>query len=667
MSSKSRSRAAHPQRQAPDPTLAWVLSPGFDGEALRTIRVEAIRTGAGAPQIIDSFAFTGHACVQETMGRLEAAPPSRVVVMLPGTAVICRTLVLPSGSTDQLEMALRLQIENLLLGGSARWRTEGALLSTTDPDAPRRALVVEWPAKQGAPSGLEPIMGAAPTTFAPSIAALATLVTGAIGLGASESLAIDLDRAAGSIAIAFTDGIHSAFRVVREDGSDKLEWCAAVVRALHETLVLADLSDAQASAVCARVHAALAVRCDGFIAPLAGGLDSFRALVKGAPNNDDWWAHNGTAAGAVAALGQPTARLCELRAEEEAENPGIVRRAFGAAAKPRVAVRLAAAALLIIAFVPPALAGARLLYLGWLLPEPQAYARILDRDDEQGSMYRDYERYAWPITKLLGDVASTIPVGIELETITIGQGAPLTVTGNAKPVGANANAAEAILRMEEQMRGSGVFDRVEKSWDAPNANGIVKFDLTAAIVKPSLVPNYSDEQDFAKRTLRERKYGPLTADDGGASVEDGATTDAGEDSEPPSAGVAARDSEVSAAAAAAEPAAPAGGVATATPSAGGVGKAASTADEARARRRPSTTSGSGSGDIARRGRPGAEAAPPAVPEPLTDQQIAAMTQAEAREAAGRVSTARGLSGLDEATEARLKAEFYKLLDRARTP
>ena len=42
-----------------------------------------------------------------------------------------------------------------------------------------------------------------------------------------------------------------------------------------------------------------------------------------------------------------------------------------------------------------------------------------------------------------------------------------------------------------------------------------------------------------------------------------------------------------------------------------------------------------------------------------------MTQAEARETLGRVSKARGSPGIDPAVEARLREEFYLLLEQAK--
>lgn len=55
-----------------------------------------------------------------------------------------------------------------------------------------------------------------------------------------------------------------------------------------------------------------------------------------------------------------------------------------------------------------------------------------------------------------------------------------------------------------------------------------------------------------------------------------------------------------------------------------------------------------------------------IPQPLTDEQIAAMTRAEANEALGRVSRARSLKNLDIDTERRLRDEFYKLINRQNT-
>ncbi len=641
-------------RQAADPNLLWIVGPRVRHDRIDSICILAVRTGEGTPEIIETVDLDGPDCMAKAVAKYEAAPAARTILSLPGSDVICRLLSMPAGTPDQLEMALRLQIENLLIGGSARWRTEGALLPLVDPEAPRPALVVEWPANRNPEAALAPLLSLGRVAFAPEAVGLTALVSGAIGMGKPESLALDLDRERGCISLAYSNGVKTAVRVVREDGSDAEAWRRAALGAVHETLLLADLPEPETAAAMARVEAALPESGNGFISPLAKGSEMARALVRGAPADDAWWSAHAALAGLAAALSGPLGKLCGLQANETAEDPGFVKRLLNAGSKPRSAVRAAVAALLLIALLPPALAGARLLYLQWLLPEPESFARILDRDDTQVAMYRDYERYAWPMTKLLGDVASTTPEGIELKTIVLSQGTTIAMNGSAKPRGSGGGATDAILQMEQQMRSSGVFDRVEKTWDPPNANGVIEFALSAAIIKPSLVPNYPDDQDFAKRTLRDRRYGVSTEAE---TNQPAPTVDpnsiAEESSEAPT-----ETSVLTPTAAETAAGGPASGAAPAAPVA---------AADPRSKRRPPSSSGASSGDIARRGRPGAEDPPPSVPEPLTDEQITAMTQTEAREAATRVSTARGLSGLDEATEARLKAEFYKLLERARKP
>lgn len=681
MRRKGKPTSAAATKLALDPAVTALLWPIVRNGEIGECRLACVRVGSGSREIVGHCSFSGPSALAEASGWIAAQTAAMTVIMLPGSEVICRTIAMPTGSKEQLEMALRLQIENLLLGGSARWRTDGAILPATSADSARTALVVEWPNSHKVPPALDDFIKSGATGFAPPIAGLVPLTTGALAMGARESLAIFLERSEGSISIAYSDGIKGALRIVREDGSDHEAWRASVVRATCETLILADFSESAVDGVRAALEAALDTSDDGLLAPLAGGFDSFHALLPGTPTDEEWWRTSGVLAGMALAVRSSLDRLCSLQAYEKVTRPGFFPHLLQLASTRKFAIRAAIAALVLLALFPPAASGARLLYLMWLLPEPEAFARVLDRSDQQGAMYLDYEKYAWPMTKLLGDVASTTPEGIELETISIAQGGPVSISGNAKPRGDSASASEAILTMESQMRESGVFDRVEKSWDAPNANGVIKFDLTAAIVKPSLVPNYPEAQDFAKLTLRDRKYGPADSDaattpttqpsaavtnDGAAGVVAAARVGAGEGTTAPGAVPAAPANQGSGAATLAAPST-ASGSAGSAPGASGESAVAVADPAGDGRRRPVRGASSSAPDIARRGRPGAEPAAPVVPEPLSDEQIEAMSQAEAREAAGRVSSARGMAGIDEATEQRLKAEFYKLLARARRP
>jgi hypothetical protein len=54
-----------------------------------------------------------------------------------------------------------------------------------------------------------------------------------------------------------------------------------------------------------------------------------------------------------------------------------------------------------------------------------------------------------------------------------------------------------------------------------------------------------------------------------------------------------------------------------------------------------------------------------IPEPLTDEQIAAMTKSQALEAVSKVSQARNSGAVDDDTKKRLKSEFDKLMAKIR--
>ncbi len=649
-----------------DPSRVAILSVSSSEGNLVNCDAVLARIADGRTEILDSESFVGISGMEDARSWIEQNLAARTVVMLAGSDVICRTLKLPPASTEQLEMALRLQIENILLGGAARWRTNSALLPTADPDHDRIGLVVDWPVSNAGPFLPSSFKDQLEVIYAPPIAALVAFVTGAILQGNRESLAVHLERATGAISIAYSDGIHSAFRTLREDGSDESEWRASVIRSTSETLMLADIPEQSIQPALDALNAVLIDQTDGLIAPLAGGFPSFRTLAESSSTDDLWWQRNGILIGTAVALSGPLARIASLKENIAVQHKEFLAKIVAAASTPKIAIRIAIAALLLIAIAPPALSGIRLLYLQWALPDAPAFERTLIRTDKQNVMYRDYEKIAWPMGKLLSDLASSTPEGIELESIALTQGSPMTVQGNAKPQG-GSTAAEAILLMERQLRESRVFDRIEKNWDAPNANGVLKFTISATVANPLLVPNYPETQDFAARTLRDRRYGPAVTDakavglgmsDEATSVPTNSNNSDNDEQSPPDV-VSVAKAEAS------TPTEPKG---SADPESGaekGDARAAGNPSDSRSLQRRSSSAGTAAPDAVRRGRGGSGDDSTAISLPLSSQQISAMTQAEAREALGRVSKARGAPGLDPAVEARLREEFYLLLEQAK--
>ena len=566
-----------------------------------------------------------------------------VLVLLPSASVIARTLTLPAAAPDRLAMALRLQVENVLLGGTPRHRAGAGLLAAIEGQEDRRALLVEWPQSSQAPPVPADLPADLKVTYAPGIAALAALSD-----GRARSLMVDLDREAGCIGIALQMDSAIAYRVVREDGSDESSWVDAARRAVAETLLLAGVDDAGAARMLDVVKSRFPRGGSGLIAPGGPDASELSAMVSGTSADPEWWHQWGLLVGAGLASAGELAPTVQLRAVEQRATGGLITRAIERCSEPKTAAALVVGAVAAIALLPLGVAALRMAVLSWKLPDPQSYERLLQRADQQASMYRDYQRFAWPMTKLLGDLASTTPEGIELESVSLGFGSPMTLSGAAKPQGSQS-ATDAILMMERQMRDSGIFDRVVKNWEAPNAAGIVKFTITAAVTQPVQMPDYPEVQDFAKRTLRDRRYGTDSS-----SVASSSASSAPAAAPPPPSGPPV---------VAINPPGTPPRTTDPAPAAPGADSGGSTATASATDTRTRRGFGSAANDAATRGssRPAAEDAA-AVPDPLSDEQIKSMSKAEANEALARVSRARAQKNLDPAVEQRLKDEFYKLIN-----
>lgn len=571
-----------------------------------------------------------------------------VLILLPSASVIARTLTLPTAAPDRLGMALRLQVENVLLGGTPKHRAGVGLLAAVEGQEDRRALLVEWPQSSDVPQAPGDLPTDLSVTYAPGIAALAALSD-----GRGRSLLVDLDRQSGCIGIALQMGGAIAYRVVREDGSDDASWADSARRAVAETLLLAEVEDSDTTRLLEMVRAKFPRDGSGLMTPGGPDASELSARVAGTPADPEWWHQWGLLVGAGLASAGELAPTVQLLAVEPRTTGGLFVRAIERCSEPKTAAVLIAAAIAMVALLPLGVAALRMAVLDWKLPDPQAYERLLQRADQQAAMYRDYQRFAWPMTKLLGDLASTTPEGIELESVSLGFGSPMTVSGAAKPQGAQS-ATDAILMMERQMRESGIFDRVVKNWEAPNAAGIVKFTITASVTQPVQMPDYPDVQDFAKRTLRDRRYG---TDSGSVASSSSGSAPAAPPPPPAGAPVVAINPPGT------PPRTP-----DASPAAPSADSGASTTTASATDTRTRRGFGSAANDAATRGssRPAGADEAASVPDPLTDEQISSMSKAEANEALARVSRARAQKNLDPAVEQRLKDEFYKLINHQKT-
>lgn len=648
-------------KAAADPARVAIFSPRRVKDSVTHCDVLVVALTGARIECVAAQSWEGASCLEDAHGWAAEQLASRTVMLLDGAEVISRTMALPPASPDQLEMALRLQVENVLLGGAARWRAGAAVLPSNDPDRERVALMVDWPAASDGPQLPTCFGDARDVLYAPPIAALAALTLASIARGSHESMCLLLQRESGGISLAYSNGIKIALRTALENGTDLSAWKEAVARTVAESLMMLELPDAAIAQTMTSLREAIDRQPDGLLLPCGDGWSAMTNLASGVGNDREWQQRFGVALGCAVALTSSLARLLSLRLRAEAENAQWWLRMLRAMERPSVAAKLGVAALLALALVPMGVARGRLAYLEWQVPDQKYLRAQIERADKERQIYEQIHSQATPMTKLLGDLASCTPEGIEVTGITIdqqGQQSKVEVQAEAsrsEGSGGTKEPFQLVNLMQQWLRESKVFEKIEKSTEKADSNGLVSFNLTMTVKDPVRVPAYKAEQDFAAKSLRERRYGPPPADPTAAPTASAPIATAaasGTANGPPAVTEDATTGEASPPVLGSEaPAAPAAAA-----------DAVVAADSATRR----STAGSGRAPGAARTRErSAESSKPAIPPPLTEAQIGSMTEAEAKEAVGRIATAKNAAGLDEETRDRLKREFEAVMRRLR--
>lgn len=625
--------------------------------------------------------------------RSEGAPAAadcgttgRTVTVLAGADVIVRAVQLPSADESRLESALQLNASTFVLGRTPSWRVASALLPRERGDRIRTGLVVEWPEESAAPepdTTVERTSGA--STCAPAIAGLTALAA------VCDDPTVWVDAREGVLSVCVPTSAGLLARTVRAGAAGEPMGAADVARTVAEACVHAGVAAAEIPDVVARSGEAASTVLAGGFGCSARDMERLAAEVRlpAGAGDAEWWRTHGLEVGiAIAAFG-PALPLTQLHATE----PGVRTERLGAwlnrLAEPRTGRKLMIAGLAAIVLAPLVIEGARRLVLHWKMPDLPAYLRAEELDRKKQAMYRVLSRQGASMTKTLSDLACCAPDGVEIEFINIAgsaKGQAVTVRGKARPA-ANLQAPEVMLEMDKGLRESGAFDQILRSVEMPDSRGYQEFTLNATAIRPTYTVAFPESEDFAKVTMRERRYGPPPEDvDLGASGADAGTADSGKGaggkttakpaSKPTDAKPATKstDAKPADAAPATKPEAAPAKTPTKKPSVVTAGSKETT--------NPDEESGSGSGaskgagresrgsagrNLSRRNAPGgsAEADPP--PPPLSENEINAMTKEEARDALMKVSKARQRADLDDATQARLKNEFNQLLERCKRP
>ena len=610
----------------------------------------------------------------------------RVLVVLPARETVCRTFSLPAASEEQLELALRLQAEAALLGGVPPHRVGMGIIPSRADAKLRQGLVLAWPESMST-NALPHIPDGVPVSFVPELACLTALV---LAEGRVSGITMAADRSDGSVVLIVPTaegeaGTDLAIRSTREDGSDAQAWRTSLARAAMETLLSANVPVASAEAMVGEFSGRMVSDETGrIVAVPAGASRAADEIVSGSEDLDD--VDRIVVAGAVAALDGPLSAFTRLIREVPRERPHPVQAAIDRLSDPRLAGRVLIAAVLVVTFAPLAFAGLRYGILSLKVDDLDALERSNRITRQQVAMYRELRTNAWPMGKVLGDLANAMPEGVDVETISIGQSEGITVRGIAKPTEIkdasgkkeSLDAAEVVGRMQHDLEDSGIFRRAKYEFKAEDGRGWREFTMTCEVNGPTRQPNYSPDEDYAIRTLRDRRYpnwrdvegteGGAAAPPDEARVSDDrasrtpakpASTEADESGATDESGSEDASAEV---ADSGEAAGESGGEPAATASAGDAAAAGATRGIGRRGTTPRSTPGESGGGTPPQPTSGVNVE---VPPPMTDEEIAALSKSDALALLNRVAKARQSPSIDADTKNRLRADFDRLMQHIR--
>ncbi len=467
----------------------------------------------GSPvKIVDRFACTP----DELESRVLEARCGRILAILPSTATLVRTIHVPPAGALQVESAIRIEAESRLLGSAPPHRSGLGLIGIegTTPTG----LVVSWP--DALDPGLPDVNPEIDVTWVPEIACLA-----AIAGDDPTSITAILD-ADGSTAAVVPTPKGPVYRATRglPDASPEDRLRPLVAESLLGEGVDPNTIEVTVGDLLGDIESRLIEDA------LLRGPDADARLAKLAENGleDVGEIDQASSRLLLAALGVASgenSNLAMLRRFEHREQPGILGTIVHRLSEGRNAVAIATIAFLLLIISPLAFSGLRLMIMRGKVENLAALEERVLRVENLQKVYRELDRQAWSVTKLLGDISNLMPEQIELVSVSITHGDPVTVTGLAKRDG-DLSGTDIVFNFNRRLRESGLFADVGPmpSIDPPDGRGYSEFKITAELADPLRPIRTSPEDDYAVLSYRDRRYGPVD-DDGYLIVDPDARQD----------------------------------------------------------------------------------------------------------------------------------------------
>ena len=614
---------------------------------------------------------------------LESQGSPRVFLLLQAGLTISRVLELSTDDGEDLAFSLRLQAESHLLGGSSAHRICMAPLPSRKAGI-HQGLVITWPES----SAIElPALSEDPFCISETTALLAMLPKEEL-----ESPLLHADRSTGSLAVVLEDQGQLAVRSTREDDDDSERWRESVTHAVIETAVTHHKPTNEVESIRDQIRAAIKGREEILLLP-----DSVKAhlseCVRGA-GDDDWWQEWGMSVGALLATEGPLQMLTTLSPRKPVASGGAFGELTTTLSRPLTAAAILVAAFCVIALLPLVTAWLRLSIIETKIDDQARLEAILKTTSQQEAVYNEIASRSWPMTKILGDLANCLPLGIEADQITINEGDAIILRGSAGSFG-GLNPKELLTEMTIRLDKAKIFGMWDLSEDQINSAGKIDFLISLPVLKPfKYIREFSE--DYAETSHGQIRYAEAyaklaeleAAENGGdegenTSTSEGSATEASETetggetmvaqaTTTPEVSTPVRSTGRGSRSAAPE--------STGEQSPAGIGREALTGvrNGANGSRRSSDSSSSSrsgtirnsTGSAVRRsdssGAASSSDGVAPVPEPFTDTELAALSNPEAKELLERVARAKLRDDLDDATKQRLRTDLYRVLDHIKS-
>ena len=449
--------------------------------------------------------------VEELESRLLKARCGRILAILPSTATLVRTIHVPPGGALQVESAIRIEAESRLLGSASAHRSGLGFIGIEGPTP--TGLIVAWP--DALDPGLPELDPQIDVTWAPEIACLAILAGDA---PTTLAAIIDPDGSTAAVVPTPKGPVYRATRGLPETSNENrlrpLVAESLLGEGVNPSTIESSVKELLEGVDDRLIDGALLIPSDAEsnLANLVDrDLDQF--------NNVD----PATVRLLLAALATSrgaNADLTKIRRFEHRENPSFLGGLAHRLSDGRTAVAIATLALILLILSPLAFSGLRLMIMRNKVEDISALEERVRRVENLEKVYRELDRQAWSITKLLGDVSNLMPEQIELVSLTVTHGEPLLVMGVAKR-DADMDGNAIVYDFTGRLRDSGLFGEEigpVASIDEPDARGYTEFKLTGDLADPLRPLRLEPENDYAVLSYRDRRYGPVD-DDGFLIVE----------------------------------------------------------------------------------------------------------------------------------------------------